>query len=86
MHLSIYEKPQIKVEDEKIFFETIKLAFMQKRKTLVNSLGSSKVIEKEKLKDILEQMGIDEKIRAEKMTIEQFAILSNNIKKEIKGV
>ncbi len=84
IHLEVLEKPSVQVEDEKLFFEIIKLAFMQKRKTLVNSLGNSHLIEKDKLQEELRKMGIDERIRAEKMEIEQFAILSNNLKKLIK--
>ncbi len=80
IQLKILEKPRVNVEDEDVFFELIKCAFMQKRKTLMNSLSNSKSIKKEKIKEALEKMGLDEKIRAEKVTIEEFAQLSNLLK------
>ena len=77
MQLKILDNPSVGVQDEKLFFEIIKQSFMQKRKTLVNSLSSSGKIEKEKLLETLNKLGIDEKIRAEKLTIEQFAKLAD---------
>lgn len=79
MHLQVLEKPSVKVEDEKLFFEIIKLAFMQKRKTLVNSLASSKLLGKEQIQGILSQMGLDEKIRAEKLTLEDYAKIAEKL-------
>ena len=70
--LEILDEPSVKVKDEKILFEIIKQSFMQKRKTLVNSLSSSGQISKGQLQEILNKLGIDERIRAEKLTLEQF--------------
>ncbi len=74
--LDILEKPRVKVNDEKIFFKTIKTAFSQRRKTINNSLiGMGK--SKEEIKDILLSLSIDEKLRAENLSIEQYALISN---------
>ena len=81
IHLEVLNEPNVHVQDESLFFKIIKFAFMQKRKTLINSLGNAEIIEKNKLREILTEMNIDEKIRAERLTIEQFAELSNKIKR-----
>lgn len=78
--LDIYDKPKVEVKDEELFFKVIKGAFRLRRKTLVNSLSSSDVgINKENIKEILNKLDIKENIRGEKLSIEQFALLSDNI-------
>lgn len=79
MQLRILDKPSVEVKDEKLLFEIIKQSFMQKRKTLVNSLSSSGDISKEKILNILSDIGLDEKIRAERVTLEQFAKIADKI-------
>ena len=77
MQLKILDKPSVEVKDEMLLFEIIKQSFMQKRKTLVNSLSSSGKISKEQILEILNNLGLDEKIRAEKLTLEQFAKIAD---------
>lgn len=72
------EKPRVKVQDEKLFFDLIKTNFTKRRKTILNSLSS--MVEKEKLKEILEKQNIDENIRGEELTLEQYAQIANLIK------
>lgn len=82
--LNIREKPSVEVENEKIFFRLIKSSFMQRRKTLLNSLSNSGIFDnKDIIKNILEELNIDEKIRGEKLTLEQFAKISNLVNKTI---
>ena len=51
----------------------IKTAFLQKRKTLVNALINGKVFDsKEEIENILEKIGLDKKIRGEKLTLEDY--------------
>ena len=74
--LDLLEKPRVEVKDEKLFFRLVKGAFTQRRKTINNSLtcvGRSK----EEIKDILEKLNIDEKLRAENLSIEQYAMIAN---------
>ena len=52
---------------------------MQRRKTLVNSLSNSGFIEKNKIIEILKQLNINENIRAEKLSIQDFANIANKI-------
>ena len=82
--LYIRNIPAVNVIDEKMFFNIIKASFMQRRKTLLNSLANFGITkDKEKLKEILIKAEIDEDIRGERLTIEQFAKLSNLISKSI---
>ncbi len=78
--LNIRKKPVIEIKDEEKFFKIIKYAFMQRRKTLVNSLSNSNLFEsKQQIENILKELGIDKRIRGEALTIEQFAKITKLI-------
>lgn len=78
--LEIRKEPKVNVLNEEMFFKVIKASFMQRRKTLINGLMNSGIIkDREKLNTILKEANIDSNIRGEKLTIEQFANLSNLI-------
>ena len=78
--LDLRKEPAIKLKDEKKFFHFIKIAFMQRRKTLLNAISNSNLdISKEKMEKVLEELGIDSKIRGEALTIEQFASIVEKI-------
>lgn len=78
--LTLRKEPPIKVKNEKKFFELIKVAFMQRRKTLLNAVSNSSIgVSKEKMESILQELEIDSKIRGEALTIEQFANIVEKI-------
>ena len=77
--INIRKEPPVKVKNEERFFKIIKVAFLQRRKTLLNSLTNNGISNKEELTQLLKKLNIDEKIRSEKLTIEQFAELSNEL-------
>ena len=52
---------------------------MQRRKTLLNALANTKIVSKEEGTRILEKLGFDINIRAEKLSLEDFAKLSDEI-------
>ena len=80
--LEIRKKPPVEVENEEQFFRIIKLAFMQRRKTLVNALSNSEFFEsKSQIEDLLKSLNIDSKARGETLTIDQYANISNKVKK-----
>ena len=80
IQLDVQKEPTVKVLNEEKLFELIKIAFMQKRKTLVNALtNSNKYGSKETVEKVIEKMGLDLKIRPEKLTLEQYAELSKII-------
>ena len=60
-------------------FGIIKASFMQRRKTLANSLQNNPDthISREKTENALEKLGLDPMIRGEALTLEQFAALSD---------
>jgi len=83
IRLIVKDEPTVEVLNEEFFFKIIKGAFALRRKTLINSLSKSAIgIDKELLKNILEDMNIDLRIRGEKLDINDFAELSNRIYKE----
>ena len=75
----ILKEPKNKVSNEELFFKVIKFSFLQKRKTLINSLSNSGLVSKESLEKILNDLNIDLKIRAEQLTLEQFGKISDYI-------
>ena len=78
INLKMRKEPAVEIENKKVFFNIIKSAFMQRRKTLLNSLLNSGVfLSKEEGLEVLKKLGLKEDIRAEKLTIEDFARLSN---------
>lgn len=80
IRLKIRKEPVISVRNETLFFDIIKHSFMQRRKTLVNTLVNSRIIEnKELAKKVLQDIGLSENIRGEVLTIQQFEKLSNYI-------
>ena len=67
------------VGDEKLFFRLIRGAFEHRRKTLVNSVSAAGVVSKEKLTAALTELDIPLTIRAEQLTLEQFATLTDEL-------
>lgn len=74
--LTIREKPPVDVEDEKLFFSVIKAAFGQRRKTALNSLSSGLSLPKSVIFQALESCGFTANMRAETMTMQDFAALT----------
>lgn len=58
--------------DRKAFFQVVKAAFAQRRKTLLNSLSANLKIDKQILAQELKTIGISEKRRAETLSILDF--------------
>ncbi|MCR4434994.1 MAG: 16S rRNA (adenine(1518)-N(6)/adenine(1519)-N(6))-dimethyltransferase RsmA [Clostridiales bacterium] len=88
IRLDILKTPPVALLDREIFFKTVKAAFGQRRKTLLNALHNSGIFtgDKESLKKALEDMGIDAGRRGETLTIEQFAQISNALSKKTVGL
>ena len=77
INLKIRKQPAVQVQDKRILFNIIKSAFMQRRKTLLNSLSSVGVFQnKEKGVEILKKIGLREDVRPENISIEDFAKLT----------
>lgn len=70
------EKPPVDVCDEALFFRVVKAAFSLRRKMLNNSLKNMG-IKGEQVAKWLELAGVDGKRRAETLSLEDFAALTN---------
>lgn len=70
------EKPLVNVKNEEKFFKLIKDSFKYKRKTLKNNLKSYDL---EKIEEILNKYNMNLLARAEAISIEIFADISNNL-------
>ncbi|QWB96135.1 16S rRNA (adenine(1518)-N(6)/adenine(1519)-N(6))-dimethyltransferase RsmA [Mycoplasmatota bacterium] len=62
--------------EEKKFIDFVKRSFTQKRKTLVNNLSTYPNVIKQDIINYLNDLGYDERIRAEQLTIDDFIKLS----------
>lgn len=76
LRMDIRETPAAAPEDEEHFFKVIRAAFGQRRKTLLNSLGSTGA-PKSVLGEALDEAGIERTRRAETLGLEEFARLSD---------
>ena len=78
--LTLRKEPPVEVKSRGVMFKIIKSAFMQRRKTLLNALTNTKVfMSKEEGLRILKELHLDENVRAEKLTLEDFAEITNKI-------
>ena len=78
--LTIRKEPPVEVKSRGVMFKIIKSAFMQRRKTLLNALTNTKVfMSKEEGLKILKELDLDENVRAENLTLEDFAEITNRI-------
>ncbi|CEJ72211.1 KsgA/Dim1 family 16S ribosomal RNA methyltransferase [[Clostridium] sordellii] len=81
--LHVREERKYNVDSEDIFFKTVKAAFGQRRKTLLNALGTLGFLNKDEIREVLNEANIDEKRRGETLSIEEFANLSNCVNKRV---
>ena len=83
IRLTLHEEPPVQVNDESFMFALIRASFNQRRKTLVNGLTNAAELQlsKEAVQAALEQLGLSATVRGEALTLEQFAALSNLLKK-----
>jgi len=81
VHMDISDKPNIEVKNEKLFFNVVKSAFGQRRKTLVNAISNSPYVKFAKADIIkaISDMGLDENIRGERLSLEQFGKLADRL-------
>ncbi len=79
IHLKRYPVPPVEVRDDRFMFTLIRAAFNQRRKMLPNALTGANIpgITKESILEALKELRIPETIRGEKLSLPQFAELSN---------
>lgn len=77
IRLNVLPNSPVTVDNEKTFFAVVKAAFSQRRKILANSLCSGLSLDKAKVLEILQECDIPENIRAEKLSLQNFADIAN---------
>lgn len=81
--LKIRKEAPVEVKNEELFFKVIKASFMQRRKTLVNSLANSDLFTgKKEVMECLNNLEIALNIRGEKLSIEEYAKIAEYIIKK----
>lgn len=77
IRIHLLSQPSVRT-DETLFFKIVKASFAQRRKTLVNSLSAGmSCYGKDVIRAALEQIGLPETVRAERLSLEEFAKLTN---------
>ena len=79
VHMAVREDKPVAVKDEKLMFAIIRAAFNQRRKTLSNALGNGLGgrFGKEAIAAAIARCGLDERVRGEALSLEQFAALAD---------
>ena len=79
IRLTKHEKKPVEVKNPDFMFKIIRASFNQRRKTLQNGLHNSSELQipKEEVVNALEKMGLPAAVRGEKLTLAQFAMLSD---------
>ena len=72
-----FERGRIEVKDEKAYRQTVKCAFLNRRKTLENNLVNFFKLSREQAKEILAKAGVEDKARGETLSPARLAKLSD---------
>ena len=72
-----FERGRIQVQDERAYRQTVKCAFLNRRKTLENNLVNFFKLTREEAKRALAEAGVDEKARGETLSPQKLALLSD---------
>lgn len=83
IRFDVHKTPPVSPIDKKTFFDVIKAAFSQRRKTLLNSLNSvfGSILPKETLSSLLTENGFSETVRGEELDIYAFSKIADLIYK-----
>lgn len=75
VELKILPEPKVRVKSETFFFKLIRLAFNQRRKFLKNNLA--RIFPQSKVMGCFKETGLDADIRAENLSLSDFAKISD---------
>lgn len=78
IRLDRLSEPRVKAKDEKLMFELVRAGFNMRRKTLWNAAKAFN-LSKEDLEKAFENSGVDQKRRAETLSLQEFANLADCI-------
>ncbi len=72
-----FQPGRIKVKSEKAYRQTVKCAFLNRRKTLENNLVNFFKIDRARAQSLLQQAGVEEKARGETLSPQRLAFLAD---------
>ncbi len=72
-----FERGRVAVKCEKAYRQTVKCAFLNRRKTLENNVVNFFNVSREVAKEILQKAGVEDKARGETLSPQRLAILSD---------
>lgn len=79
--LDLTKRGNYNIDNKELFFKTVKSAFGQRRKTVLNSLSNGLGLDKAKITEALNNAKLSPTVRAETLTMDELATLSNEINK-----
>lgn len=87
IRLQRYENSPVDVVNEEFMFRVIRASFNQRRKTLSNAISNAGDIKADRtmVQEVLKDMDLDENIRGEKFSLDQFAKFSNLLWGKLNG-
>lgn len=72
------KKDEARIKNEAdLFFKIVKAGFSSRRKMLIKNLSS--VADKDKIRSVFKELGIDEKVRAQELSVEQWQAISSKL-------
>lgn len=88
LQLTPLEQPAVQTKDEKLFFALVRAAFNMRRKTLVNALGPvlGSKMDKEAVAGLVCSVGLDARVRGERLSLMDFAHLADAASDRLKEV
>ncbi|MEA2007436.1 MAG: rRNA adenine N-6-methyltransferase family protein, partial [Patescibacteria group bacterium] len=75
--ITTFENNSVLRDESKQLFPIVKSGFASRRKTLMNNLCSGLQISKQVAKEILQASSLDENVRAQDLSVEQWKALTN---------
>lgn len=84
IRLNLRESAPVQLDDKAFFFKVVRSSFSQRRKTAANSISSQLGVQKSTVQKALLEADLNVSIRAEKITLDQFAAFSNILNRLIK--
>ncbi len=84
--MSVFPEPPVRVKEKELMFMIIRRSFSQRRKKIINPLsrGAFLSIERDGWREIFDKCGIDPSLRAEDLSLTNFAKLSDAVS-ELRG-
>jgi 16S rRNA (adenine1518-N6/adenine1519-N6)-dimethyltransferase len=77
VRIDVYAKPALSLDDTDAFFQVVRAGFSAARKQLRNSLGHSFGLPGTRMEEVLKEAGIDPRLRAEALSLEEWGRLYN---------